>query len=81
MSKWISVKDRLPVRKEYEFVSYLVYSPRLGVRIENQHPSWWNYRDKRGKEFHGPRVTHWQNLPKAPKASQFQPSLVGRDNQ
>jgi hypothetical protein len=42
---------------------YLIWSRRLGARVCDTHPSWWNYRDrKRGRAFHGPRVTRWAYL-------------------
>lgn len=63
--KWFSV-NKLPKVADYGENQFLIYSPRLGIRLETVHPSWWNYRDKRGKEFNGPRVTHWMHLPAPP---------------
>ena len=39
---------------------YLVWSPRLGLRLIKDHPSWWNLpASKAGGNFPGPRVRLW----------------------
>lgn len=45
---------------------YLVWSPKVGARVESCHPSWWNYRP-RGKKpsrgfMRGPTVRKWAYL-------------------
>jgi hypothetical protein len=37
---------------------YLVWSPRRGIRLTTQHPSWWN----RPGKFPGERVRLWYRL-------------------
>ena len=60
MSKWISVKDRLPKVGEH----VLVFSPITGIKtdfiafVEN---------DEEDRFFRSGRVTHWMPLPEPPK--------------
>lgn len=41
---------------------YLIWSPRLGARIDSTHPTWWNYRNRFRKDLNGPKVVKWAYL-------------------
>jgi hypothetical protein len=62
--RWTKVSTRLPSPKKWPG-AYLVTNCKT-VWVEHQHPSWWNYKDKRGREHNGATVTHWMSLPKKP---------------
>lgn len=71
MSEWISVKDSLPeIRKEVLVYSYEdeinngMYVARIDGLNWNGSPSWL-YSYCCGN--HVPNVTHWMELPEAPK--------------
>lgn len=49
-------------RKPKEAGVYLIWSKRHGARVDQTHPTWWNYRHKTRKDFNGPRVTRWAYL-------------------
>lgn len=63
--RWIPVSERIPERHVYP-QSWLVFDGER-IRLETNHPSWWNKKDERGKEYDGPTVTHWMPMPEAPK--------------
>lgn len=62
--KWTPVTTRVPSPRDTE--KYLVTDRKL-IWVETTHPSWWNYRDKRGREHNGPKITHWMRLPRLPR--------------
>ncbi len=81
MADWISVKDRLPEKKD----SYLVVEDLFGDKIEkicgftknlsdvsfvdfdgNTNPGWYDYDSEYGY-FEVQNVTHWMPLPEPPK--------------
>lgn len=56
--RWIPVADGLPADQPG---GWLVFDIKAGkLWFETSLPSWWNRKDKRGKEFDGPTVTHWR---------------------
>lgn len=70
MSKWISVKERLP--KFDEFV--LIYAPKtedISIALINQphyRGSFWFYPDNYGWSEND--VTHWMHLPPIPEETE-----------
>jgi hypothetical protein len=66
---WTSVKTRLPKVPDHgEREPFLIWHAGE-YRLSTEHPSWWNYKDKRGAEFNGERVSYWMRLPKPPRAA------------
>ena len=70
-SEWISVEERLPDKKEYDWVlvNVLLTSENYyGVPqiAELRNGKWWGYDDFPLSEV-GCKVTHWMPLPEAPK--------------
>lgn len=64
MPRWTAVTTRIP-KPKLASPGYIVTDGR-SIWVEEQHPSWWNTKDRRGKEYHGPVVTHWMPLPQMP---------------
>jgi hypothetical protein len=64
--KWTKVTTRLPRPRTWPG-AYLVTDGKK-IWVEEQHPSWWNHKDKRGREHDGAKVTHWMRLPEKPRA-------------
>ena len=70
-SEWISVEERLPDKKEYDWVlvNVLLTSENYyGVPqiAELRNGKWWGYDDFPLSEV-GCKVTHWMPLPEVPK--------------
>lgn len=70
MTRWTKVTTRLPRPLEWPG-AYLVTNGTK-IWVEGQHPSWWNYKDKRGREHDGVTVTHWMQLPDVPTSTRSQ---------
>lgn len=64
-SEWVPVTERLPETHD-ESIGWLVFDGENVSHCRN-HPSWWNYKDDRGTEHDGQKVTHWMPIPKGPK--------------
>lgn len=60
---WIPLAERMP---KDEDCAYLV-TDGIARWVESADPSWWNTKDPRGKEFDGPTITHWIEMPSAPE--------------
>jgi hypothetical protein len=73
VQEWISVKDRLPEKNEFDWVLVVVelhsqYGIFHSVPIvaELRHGEWYDYNDETIEgEFE--KVTHWMPLPQPPK--------------
>lgn len=70
MSKWISVKDRLPNILEGESAEVLVINSDGEIQVGGQYqwieekpPQWWTYRYGGTDDD---TVTHWMLLPEKP---------------
>lgn len=71
-NKWISVKDRLPDPKEYDWVLGAVMAteerwylpPHV---VECRRGEWWAMGDEFSLKDLGYEVTHWMPLPEQPK--------------
>jgi hypothetical protein len=55
--KWYPVSQ-----KPTEPGVYMIWSKRLGARIDSTHPSWWNHRNRKFPDRNGPKVTRWAYL-------------------
>lgn len=57
---WVAVDERKPDRAG----PWLVYAAGdTQPSLTTQHPSWWNHKDDRGREYDGDRVHFWQYAP------------------
>jgi len=62
--RWTRVSTRMPKTRNPD--GWLIFDGK-GVLHTNTHPSWWNTKDRRGREYDGPKVTHWMKMPERPR--------------